>query len=243
MGIRKDFQIFFRFLTIVPQFAHTVNYFLFSKSILTYLLYFHLKFQVKDLHSKLKSYLNKIMTLTDRQQAFGNFSFKKVTIKKLKIEGNLIYKKASNTNPIQDAVQDAMGLQDLLSNQTTSIRELKRRLEDSVSSSTSSQIIGEKTFTGNVTFRNATVEDMKAGTINGVNLTDLRHRVWSKSRPQVITGKNVFLKDVKVLGNVAVGGELNYVITLVGLNWIIFLIYLFFLLFILLFFLLIYIPL
>ena len=159
------------------------------------------------------------MTLRDRQQAFGNFSFKKVTIKNLKIEGNLIYKKTSNKNPIQDAVGDVMGLQGMLSNQTTSIRELKRRLEDSVSSSTFSQIIGEKTFTGNVTFRNATVEDFKVGTFNGINLTDLRQRVWSKSSRQFISGKNVFLKDVKVLGNVEVGGDLNYLITLVGLNW------------------------
>ena len=161
------------------------------------------------------------MTLRDRQQAFGNFSFKKVTIKNLKIEGNLIYKKASNNNPIQDAIGDVMGLQGMLSNQTTSIRELKRRLEDSVSSSTSSQIIGEKTFTGNVTFRNATVEDFKVETINGINLTDLRQRVWSKSSRQFVSGKNVFLKDVKVLGNVEVGGDLNYLITLVGLNWIV----------------------
>ena len=164
---------------------------------------------MKELSTQLNNSLHKIMTIDGSQKAFGNFSFKSITINKMKILGNLIYTRKSSNDPMQDAIYKTKSLQRILEDQDLLIEQIKGRLNDAVSPSTSNNITGEKIFAGNVTFKRVTVHELKATTINGINVTDLRQRAWSKSRPQVITGKNVFMSDVKMLGDLQVAGIVN----------------------------------
>ena len=146
------------------------------------------------------------MTVGGNQTAFGAFSFKSVTVNNMKIQGNLIYKEETRPNLIQSAVQNSINLQKILTIQIKKIKELERRLNDSVSPSKSNEVIGEKIFKNKVKFDRVTVSDSMIGTINGINLTDLNQRAWSKSKAQLITGSTVFMRDVKILGDLEVAG-------------------------------------
>ena len=149
------------------------------------------------------------MAVDGNQTAWGDFTFTNITINNLIIKkGNLIYTNVSKNNPIEKAVQQAGEMKQNLINNSKLIQALEERLNDSVSSSSPSEITGEKIFTGNVTFNGVTVQEMEVGTINGVNLTDLSERAWSKSKAQIITGKNVFMNDVKMEGELQVAGKL-----------------------------------
>ena len=146
------------------------------------------------------------MTVGGSQTAFGAFSFKSVTVNNMKIQGNLIYKEETKPNLIQSAVQNSINLQKILTIQIKKIKELEHRLNDSVSPSKSNEVVGEKIFKNKVKFDRVTVSESIIGTINGINLTDLNQRAWSKSKAQLITGSTVFMRDVKILGDLEVAG-------------------------------------
>ncbi|XP_065071330.1 uncharacterized protein LOC135696002 isoform X2 [Rhopilema esculentum] len=158
---------------------------------------------------RIREVLKKVMTLNGNETAYGNYWFKNAAIKRLRVKGNVIYTNHIENNPTERAVYRAMEIKRNLTMQSSILTELEKRLNDSVSRTGTSDVTGSKTFVGNVTFQNVTVHKMDVGKINGVNLTDVEQRAWSKSKAQVITGRNVFVNDVKILKDVSVTGKVN----------------------------------
>ena len=163
--------------------------------------------QVKEMSKKIEGMLGKVMSIHGNQTSWGNFSFENVTINKLKVKGNIIYTNESKKNPIVNALKQAIKLKENLTLHEDAIKELQKRLNDSVMNGEFARIKGEKIFAGNVQFNDLKVEEMKVGKINEVNVTDLNLRAWSKSKPQIITGRYVFKDHVKMLQNLEVNGE------------------------------------
>lgn len=174
--------------------------------------------QIKVTSMNIEKALEGMMTVDGAQTAWGNFSFENITIKTLRVKGNVIYRKESKNNPIEKAVAKAMELKEKLAIHEKTLKEIERRLNDSVSTKGSSVIIGEKIFAGDVVFNDMKVNEVEVGKINGVNLTDLSERAWSKSKPQLITGKHVFMNEVKMLEDIRVNGKFTILLFIISFS-------------------------
>lgn len=155
---------------------------------------------------RMKQILLHVMTTDRNQTVYGTNTFKDITINNFKAN-NIIYTQNAVNNPIERAVRQAMRLKQNLTRQNDLLTKLQRRLDDTITKTGTHNITGTKIFTGKVTFKNVTAQDVTVGTIDGVNVTDFAKRVWSKSKPQKITGKNVFLTDVNMLKHINITGK------------------------------------
>ena len=160
---------------------------------------------------EMKQFLLRVMSTDGNQTVYGKNTFQNVTINSLKAK-NIIYIQTAFNNPIERAVRQAMRLKQNLTMQNDYLMKLQKRLDDTVTKSGAQNVTGTKIFTGRVTFKNLTAQNLTVGTLDGVNVTDFVKRAWSKSKPQRITGQNFFLTDVNMLKDVKVTGKCALVI-------------------------------
>ena len=154
--------------------------------------------------------LDNMMTVDGNETVRGTKRFEtKLKINKLRAK-NLIYTGHVGRNPVEMAVRQAMVLERNLTEHARLIATLQQRLKDAVTKSGQQSVTGKKTFSESVEFSDVSVGEARVALVDGVNISDLQMRAWSKTNPQKMFGNYNFTQNVSMLKDLNVAGNLAY---------------------------------